>query len=175
MLRKNVLRKWSTMYSRQGLDIAKQFTRRSHRLCLNSRSSTTKIVLSSKRAPAKPARNSAQLAAINFDQQDEIITVKVGNIILATGFDLFDARQDTQLWLWTVANVYTSLEFERLSNAAGPTGGKIFLRDGVTVPKSVGIVHCVGSRDKNYHNYCSAICCMQSLKFSHLVREKTRS
>jgi heterodisulfide reductase subunit A len=47
------------------------------------------------------------------------------------------------------------------------------LRDGVTVPKSVAIIHCVGSRDRNYNNYCSAICCMQSLKFSHLVKEKT--
>jgi heterodisulfide reductase subunit A len=65
------------------------------------------------------------------------------------------------------------MEFERLSNSAGPTGGNIVLRDGKTTPKSVGIVHCVGSRDKNYNNYCSAICCMQSLKFAHLVHEKT--
>jgi heterodisulfide reductase subunit A len=65
------------------------------------------------------------------------------------------------------------MEFERLSNAAGPTGGKVVLRDGVTVPQSVGIIHCVGSRDKNHNPYCSAICCMQSLKFAHLVKEKT--
>jgi heterodisulfide reductase subunit A len=69
--------------------------------------------------------------------------------------------------------VFTSLEFERLSNAAGPTNGSIVLRDGVTVPKTVGIIHCVGSRDRNYNNYCSAICCMQSLKFAHLVKERT--
>ena len=111
--------------------------------------------------------------AINFEQQDEIITIKVGNIILATGYDLFDARKVPNYGYGRLANVFTSLEFERLTNAAGPTGGKVFLRDGVTVPKSVGIIHCVGSRDKNYHNYCSAICCMQSLKFSHLVKEKT--
>jgi heterodisulfide reductase subunit A len=49
----------------------------------------------------------------------------------------------------------------------------VVLRDGVTVPKSVAIIHCVGSRDRHYHNYCSAICCMQSLKFAHLVKEKT--
>ncbi len=60
-----------------------------------------------------------------------------------------------------------------LSNAAGPTNGKIVLRDGVTEPKTVGIIHCVGSRDRNYNNYCSAICCMQSLKFAHLVKEHT--
>lgn len=111
--------------------------------------------------------------AINFDQQDEIITIKVGNIILATGYDLFDARKIPNYGFGRLPNVFTSLEFERLTNAAGPTGGKVYMRDGVTVPKSVGIIHCVGSRDKNYHNYCSAICCMQSLKFSHLVKEKT--
>ncbi|KAF0107246.1 MAG: heterodisulfide reductase subunit A [Anaerolineaceae bacterium] len=111
--------------------------------------------------------------AINFAQEDEIINVEVGNVILATGYDPFDARRITQYGYGRLANVFTSLEFERLSNAAGPTGGNIVLRDGKTVPKVVGIVHCVGSRDKNYNEYCSAICCMQSLKFAHLVHERT--
>jgi len=111
--------------------------------------------------------------AINFEQQDEIIEITVGNIILATGFDLFDARRIPQYGYGRLANVFTSLEFERLCNAGGPTDGAIVLRDGKTVPQTVGIVHCVGSRDKNYNNYCSAICCMQSLKFAHLVHERT--
>jgi heterodisulfide reductase subunit A2 len=111
--------------------------------------------------------------AINFAQEDEILTVEVGNIILATGYDPFDAHRMTQYGYGRLANVFTSLEFERLSNAAGPTGGNIVLRDGKTTPKVVGIVHCVGSRDKNYNEYCSSICCMQSLKFAHLVHEKT--
>ena len=111
--------------------------------------------------------------AIDFAQEDEIITVQVGNIILATGYDLFDARRISQYGYGRLANVYTNLEFERLTNAAGPTNGNIVLRDGVTVPKTVGIIHCVGSRDRNYNNYCSAICCMQSLKFAHLVKERT--
>jgi heterodisulfide reductase subunit A len=111
--------------------------------------------------------------AIDFKQEDTFVTVNVGNIILATGFDLFDARRIPQYGYGRLANVYSSLEFERLSNSAGPTGGKIILRDGVTVPQSVGILHCVGSRDKNYNPYCSSICCMQSLKFAHLVKEKT--
>ena len=111
--------------------------------------------------------------AINFDQQDELITVQVGNIILATGYDLFDPRRVTQYGYGRLANVFTSLEFERLSNAAGPTNGNIVLRDGVTTPRAVGIVHCVGSRDRNFNNYCSVICCMQSLKFAHLVHERT--
>ncbi|MFN2196900.1 MAG: 4Fe-4S binding protein [Anaerolineales bacterium] len=111
--------------------------------------------------------------AIDFNQEDEYITIQVGNIILATGYDLFDARRVTQYGYGRLANVFTSLEFERLSNAAGPTNGEIVLRDGVTQPSSVGIIHCVGSRDRNYNNYCSVICCMQGLKFAHLVKERT--
>lgn len=111
--------------------------------------------------------------AIDFEQKEEFITVSVGNIILATGFDLFDARRVPQYGYGRLANVFTNLEFERLCNAAGPTNGEIVLRDGVTKPQTVGIVHCVGSRDRNYNNYCSVICCMQSLKFAHLVKERT--
>jgi len=110
--------------------------------------------------------------AIDFKQEDEMLTLQVGNIILTTGFDLFDAKRIPQYGYGRLPNVFTSLEFERLSNAAGPTNGQIVLRDKVTVPKSVGIIHCVGSRDRNYNNYCSAICCMQSLKFAHLVEER---
>jgi len=110
--------------------------------------------------------------AIDFEQEDELITVEVGNIILATGYDLFDARRIPQYGYGRLANVFSSLEFERMSNAAGPTGGRLVMRDGITAPQSVGIVHCVGSRDKHYNSYCSAICCMQSLKFAHLVHER---
>jgi heterodisulfide reductase subunit A len=111
--------------------------------------------------------------AIDFEQQDQLLNIDVGNIILATGYDLFDARRVSNYGYGRLPNVFTSLEFERLSNAAGPTGGHIVLRDGKTTPKSVGIIHCVGSRDKNFNNYCSVICCMQGLKFAHLVQEHT--
>jgi heterodisulfide reductase subunit A len=111
--------------------------------------------------------------AIDFTQEDQILTLQVGNIIIATGYDLFDARRIPQYGYGRLPNVFTSLEFERLCSAAGPTNGNIVLRDGKTVPKTIGIVHCVGSRDKNYNGYCSAICCMQSLKFAHLVMERT--
>lgn len=113
--------------------------------------------------------------AINFDQEDELITITVGNIILATGFDVFDARKIPQYGYGRLANVFTSLEFERMCNAAGPTNGEVVLRDGVTKPKSVGIIHCVGSRDRNHNSYCSVICCMSSLKFAHLVKERTEA
>jgi heterodisulfide reductase subunit A len=57
-------------------------------------------------------------------------------------------------------------------NASGPTGGSIKLRNMEDVPERIAILHCIGSRDKNYHEYCSNVCCMYSLKFAHLVREK---
>jgi heterodisulfide reductase subunit A len=111
--------------------------------------------------------------AIDFDQQDEEVTVEVGNILLATGFATFDARRIEAYGYGRLPNVFTSLEFERMSNAAGPTGGRIVLRDGVTEPRAVAIIHCVGSRDRTTNAWCSAICCQQSLKFAHLIREHT--
>ena len=111
--------------------------------------------------------------AIDFKQEDQLVNIDVGNIVLATGYDLFDARQVSNYGYGRLPNVFTSIEFERMSNAAGPTEGNIVLRDGKSTPKAVGIIHCVGSRDKNFNNYCSVICCMQGLKFAHLVHERT--
>ena len=111
--------------------------------------------------------------SIDFEQEDQLIDIEVGNIILATGFDLFDSTRIPQYGYGKLANVFSSLEFERMCNASGPTNGDIVMRDRKTTPKSVGIIHCVGSRDKNYNEYCSTICCMQSLKFAHLVIERT--
>ncbi|MEW6400135.1 MAG: 4Fe-4S binding protein, partial [Bacillota bacterium] len=68
-------------------------------------------------------------------------------------------------------DVVTGLEFERLNHASGPTGGQIRLADG-RVPEAVAILHCVGSRDEHFHRYCSRVCCMYSLKYAHLIREK---
>jgi heterodisulfide reductase subunit A len=110
--------------------------------------------------------------SIDFEQEDELLQVEVGNIIIATGYDLFDVTRIPQYGYGKLANVFTSLEFERMVNASGPTDGQIVLRDMETPPESVAIIHCVGSRDKNYHEYCSNVCCMYSLKFAHLVHER---
>jgi heterodisulfide reductase subunit A len=109
--------------------------------------------------------------AINFEQKEKIVEVDVGSIIVTTGFDSLDPSGMTQYGYGRYDNVYSGLQFERMSNASGPTSGKLQLKDG-SQPKSVAILHCVGSRDKNYHEYCSRVCCMYSLKFSHIVREK---
>lgn len=113
--------------------------------------------------------------AIDYEQKDELIEIKVGNIIMATGWKLFDSKRIPQYGYGRLANVFTALEFERLCNAAGPTNGKIVLRDGKTEPKEIAIIHCVGSRDSNYNEGCSGICCMASMKFGHLVIEKTHA
>ncbi|PDW04494.1 CoB--CoM heterodisulfide reductase iron-sulfur subunit A family protein [Candidatus Viridilinea mediisalina] len=110
--------------------------------------------------------------AIAFDQKDAWVQLEVGNIILATGYEQFDARRVSQYGYGRLANVFTSMEFERMVNASGPTAGQVVMRDGVTAPKRIGIVHCVGSRDKNYNEYCSRACCMVALKFAHLVHER---
>ena len=110
--------------------------------------------------------------AINLDMKDEIIDVEVGSIILATGFDSFDPTVDMRYGYGRLPNVFAATEVERMSNASGPTGGKILMADGEP-PKSVAILHCVGSRDKRYHEYCSRVCCMYSLKLAHLIMDKT--
>ena len=109
-------------------------------------------------------------AAIDFDQKDEEIEVEVGAIIMATGFQLWDATPETRYSYGKLDNVISSLEFERISNASGPTGGHIVCKNGEP-PKAVAILHCVGSRDENYQEFCSRVCCMYSLKFSHLIKE----
>lgn len=110
--------------------------------------------------------------SINFEQEDEILQIEVGNIVVATGYDLFDVKRIPQYGYGRLANVFTSLEFERMVNSAGPTNGKVVLRDMQTPPESVAIIHCVGSRDENYNEYCSKVCCMYSLKFAHLIHER---
>jgi heterodisulfide reductase subunit A len=114
--------------------------------------------------------------AIDHSMVGEDITVKVGSIILATGFDLMDPSPMKQFGYGKYPNVFTSLEFERLNNATGPTGGKIMMRDEngefTHPPESMAIVHCVGSRDDNYHEYCSRVCCMYALKYGHLIHDK---
>jgi heterodisulfide reductase subunit A len=112
-----------------------------------------------------------EAGAIDFEQKEKMVEVDVGNIIVATGFDSFDPSVMTQLGYGQYDNVFTGIQFERMSNASGPTDGKILLKNG-SPPQSVAILHCIGSRDENYHKYCSRVCCMYSLKFAHLLREK---
>jgi heterodisulfide reductase subunit A len=110
--------------------------------------------------------------AIDFTQTETFDTVDVGAVVLATGFEAFDPKRTPAYGYGTYPNVYTAMEIERLVNSAGPTEGHVTLRDG-RKPATVGIIHCIGSRDVNTNEYCSRVCCMYSLKLAHLVKEKT--
>jgi heterodisulfide reductase subunit A len=120
---------------------------------------------------------------INLDEKDSEVEITVGNIIVATGFKTFDPARAEQFGYGKFPNVVTSLEFERLVNAAGPTGGLIRYRSqdkkgnwifkgDSDEPRSLALIHCIGSRDENYNKYCSRVCCMYSLKLAHLIKEK---
>ena len=114
--------------------------------------------------------------AIDHDMAPEEREIEVGSIIIATGYDIMDPTPMKQFGYGAYPNVLTSLEFERLNNATGPTSGQILMRDGngnfTTPPQSVAIVHCIGSRDENFYEYCSRVCCMYALKYGHLIKDK---
>ena len=110
--------------------------------------------------------------AIDLTMRDTEVELDVGAIIVATGYKPFDARRIPEYGYGRYPNVYTAPEVERLLNASGPTQGEIVLRSGEH-PRTVGIIHCVGSRDARYNRYCSRVCCMYSLKLAHLIKERT--
>ncbi len=110
--------------------------------------------------------------AIKYEMEDTFEEFEVGNIVIATGFKAFDPSEIKRYRYGELPNIMTAVEFEIMNCAAGSTGGKILKADG-SEPKAIGIVHCVGSRDKHYHEYCSRVCCMYALKFAHLIKEKT--
>jgi heterodisulfide reductase subunit A len=120
----------------------------------------------------KVCEDNCQVEAIDHTQQDKIQELDVGTIIMATGFQIFDARRIPYYGYGVYPNVYNALEVERLINASGPTEGKVVLRNGQE-PKKVAIVHCVGSRDENTNRWCSRVCCLYSLKLAHLIKEHT--
>ena len=110
--------------------------------------------------------------AINYEMKDEVVDIDVGQILLSTGYDIFDATHMAQYGYGILDNVYSSLEFEMMLNSTGPTNGKIVMKNGKE-PRSVAILHCIGSRDSNHHAYCSRVCCMYALKFAHLIHDRT--
>ncbi len=110
--------------------------------------------------------------AINFDMPDEIFDLDVGTIIVATGVDVYDPTEMTEYGYRRYENVITSLEFERLINAGGPSGGHLIRPSDREIPKTVGFIQCVGSRNEKKGNpYCSNVCCMNTIKDSLLIME----
>ncbi|MCD6431379.1 4Fe-4S binding protein, partial [Candidatus Bathyarchaeota archaeon] len=108
--------------------------------------------------------------AINLEDKGKIITLKVGAIILAVGYELYDATKLENYGYGIYKDVITMMELERLTSASGPTGGAVKRADGSDARK-VAIVLCAGSRDKNHVPYCSRICCMYSLKQAFVLKK----
>ncbi len=115
----------------------------------------------------RTCENVCGMDAVDFEQKDEFIEFTVGAIVVATGYDMLDPEPRYGLEL---DNVITGLQFERLSNASGPTGGKLIING--KVPKDVVFISCVGSRERGMREYCSRFCCMYNAKQAHLVGEK---
>lgn len=112
--------------------------------------------------------------AVLHAMTDKTVELNVGQILVTTGHQMFDASGMTQYGYGRLDNVLTSLEFERMLNSTGATGGRVLCKNGQP-PRVIGIVHCVGSRDENHHRYCSRVCCMYALKFAHLAIERTHA
>lgn len=110
--------------------------------------------------------------AIDYSQKDEIITEKVGAIIAATGFDLFDWTVYGEYGAGRYPDVITSLQFERMLSASGPTGGHIKRPSDGKTPKDIVFIQCVGSRDPSVGRpYCSGFCCMYTAKQTILAKD----
>ncbi len=110
--------------------------------------------------------------AINFEQEPEEIELEVGAIVVSTGYDIYFPYDDPLYGYGEYSNVLTSLEFERLILAAGPTGGKVLRASDGKKPHTVAFIQCVGSRDTNKYPYCSNFCCMYTLKHAVQLKEK---
>jgi heterodisulfide reductase subunit A-like polyferredoxin len=108
--------------------------------------------------------------AIDLDLPDEESEIKVDSIILATGFEEFDPLPATACGYRRYPNVITNIEMERILSGSGPSGGSLTRPSDGKIPRSIAFIQCVGSRTRK-RDYCSATCCMQSLKEAILIRE----
>jgi heterodisulfide reductase subunit A len=110
--------------------------------------------------------------AIQYEMKPETVELEVGTIIVATGADVFDPSVLPNYGYGKLPNVITSLEFERLINAGGPSHGHLLRPSDMQIPKRVVFVQCVGSRsDRQGKLYCSNVCCMNTIKDSLLIKE----
>ena len=113
---------------------------------------------------AQKAKDACKFNAVDLDMQEETIEFKAGAVIWATGWRPYDANKIQPYGYDRIANVITSVEFERLADPSGPTGGKLLRPSDGKEIKSIAFIQCAGSRDKNHLLHCSRICCMASLK-----------
>jgi heterodisulfide reductase subunit A len=112
--------------------------------------------------------------AIELDQKTERVTLNVGSVIVATGFQEFDSSVIKEYHYGDYPDVITNLELARMIDGFGPTGGVIIKPSDRKPAKKIVMIQCVGSRDSRYKAYCSSICCMVSLKHASLIKSANR-
>jgi quinone-modifying oxidoreductase subunit QmoA len=117
------------------------------------------------------AKAACKANAIDLAMREETVELAVGAIVWATGWRPYDAARIQPYGYGRIANVITSVEFERLADPAGPTGGKLLRPSDGKEAKDIAFIQCAGSRDENHLRHCSRICCMASLKQTQYVRE----
>lgn len=120
---------------------------------------------------AEKAKAACKANAIDLDMQEETVSFKAGAVVWATGWQPYDANKIQPYGYDRFQNVITNVEFERMADPNGPTGGKILRPSDGEVAKNIAFIQCAGSRDKNHLLHCSRICCMATLKQTHYVQE----
>ncbi len=119
-------------------------------------------------------KEACEKGCIDYDAQDEELTLKAGTIVVATGMEPYDPTPLDEYGYTRFPNMVTTLEFERLINAGGPTKGEVVRLSDLKVPKSVAFIQCVGSRspgNEKANPYCSNICCMNTIKDTLMLKE----
>jgi quinone-modifying oxidoreductase, subunit QmoA len=117
-------------------------------------------------------REACKYDAIEESAEEKTFNLKVGSVVLATGWKPYDAANLENLGYGKFKDVITNVQMERLASKNGPTGGKIVRPSNGEEIKSVAFVQCAGSRDKNHLPYCSGVCCLASLKQATYIREQ---
>ena len=120
----------------------------------------------------KPCLEACKYNAVDLGMKPETITLKVGAVVLATGWDPYDTKKLDILGEGKMQNVITNMMLERLASSDGPTNGKIVRPSDGKEVKNIAFVQCAGSRDENHLHYCSYICCLASLKHAMYMREQ---
>ena len=120
---------------------------------------------------ANKAKEACKYDAIDLDMAEQEMTLTVGSVIFATGWKPYDAAKIQPYGYDRYQNVITNVEFERMLDPFGPTGGQIQRPSDNAVPKNIAFIQCAGSRDKNHLKHCSRICCMATLKQTTYVKD----